>query len=400
VTQNTVAFIFAFGAVLVMVIGYNLPKVRTIFFAIGFFTLTSAFFANYSNWLPQVRGEVPEAPSFDVSDIKNWSPEQLRELGEITVFGRVVGGAPTDADVGKGQCPLCHTVDGSVRRDRGPSLKSDDPSGVPIAQRGEIRLADARYQNPGKQVAEAKPGSGRATNIVEYIAESHVCPSCFVVTGFGEAGSNDTKSPMPPIHKKPIELSIEELVAVDTFLYMKDGIDPPSYSEIEAAYLKFIPDGEVVAFGGVEEEGAVGDPCKEIACPGDDPIDVIAKMGCAACHKIPSVDFATTGAIGPLLTEGHNAPLRIKSLEYKAAIKAGTASAMTPKDYVIESIMSPSAFIVQGFEVMSPGGKSLMPHNFPDKFTYAAVSNLADFLLQQDMDRAKAEGLARHPLEK
>ena len=223
-----------------------------------------------------------------------------------------------------------------------------------------------------------------------------------MVPGYGEQGTNDTKSPMPKIHKKPIELSIEELIAVDTYLYVKDDLDPPSFDEIRAAYEKFIPKSEIVTFAPPAEGG--GDPCETIACATDEPVDIIAKMGCPVCHKIPTVDFANVGILGPLLMEGHNAPNRIKSAEYKAAINAGTASAMTPKGYVIESIMNPSAFIVPGFPFSKsedfPGGKSLMPHNFPEKFTYSAVSNLADFLLSLDKQKAIESGYDRSPFEK
>jgi hypothetical protein len=60
--------------------------------------------------------------------------------------------------------------------------------------------------------------------------------------------------------------------------------------------------------------------------------------------------------------------------------------------------MTPSAFIVPGFP--APGGKSLMPPDFSDKFTYAAVSKLADFLLTLTKDQAIKENLDRNPMEK
>ncbi|MBI3633754.1 MAG: hypothetical protein HY226_05705 [Candidatus Vogelbacteria bacterium] len=46
---------------------------------------------------------------------------------------------------------------------------------------------------------------------------------------------------MPEIHKPPIGLSIEELVAIETWLFVREGITPPTPKEVRAAYEKFIP---------------------------------------------------------------------------------------------------------------------------------------------------------------
>ncbi len=246
---------------------------------------------------------------------------------------------------------------------------------------------------------ESFPNSGRSTSGIEYIAESHACPDCFVVAGFGTKGSNDRQSPMPKIHKPPIALSMNEMIAVDTWMYYREGVEPPSPDEIRVAYEKFIPPAERIEEGPetAEEKPTGIDPAK-IALPEDAPEKMLAKMACAACHRIPSVEGATMGVIGPLLIEGTNAANRVKSAEYRAAVRAGKASAQTAKDYVIESIIDPSAFIVPGFP--APGGKSLMPADFANKFTYAAVSKLADFLLSLDAQAAIDQNLDRAPQEK
>jgi cytochrome c2 len=379
------------AAAVLMLLGYNIPRARMILMSVGFFTLMSGAFTSYSNWLPQVEGTVPEEVTVEGGDISKLPPEKLAEIGEAVIFGKV--GGFEERGIGKGQCPLCHTFKAGDIGDRAPNL-------IGIAPRAEERIKDARYTKPDTIQTEAFSGSGRATSAIEYIAESHSCPSCFVVAGFGVKGSNDRESPMPKIHKPPIGLSIDELIAVDTWMFVREGQSPPSVEEIRKAYEKFIPENErikptQVAAGG---PAAGGLDTAKIALPEDDPIQIITKMGCAACHKIPSVEFAKAGAIGPLLIEGTNAPRRIISPEYKAAIKAGTAHATTPREYVIESIMNPSAFIVPGFP--APGGKSLMPPDFANKFTYAAVSKLADFLLSQDASKAIKENLDRVPMEK
>ncbi|MGH7275150.1 MAG: hypothetical protein ACREIQ_11925, partial [Nitrospiria bacterium] len=210
----------------------------------------------------------------------------------------------------------------------------------------------------------------------------------------------DRESPMPVIHKPPIGLTIDELIAVDTYLLVKDELPPPPVEEIRKAYEKFIPKKDqpeaVEVVKGSDSAGGPGTPTTARA--EDSPKQMIEKMGCAACHRIPTIDFAKIGLIGPLLIEGTNAPHRFASREYKAALKAGTAHATTPKEYVIESIMNPSAFIVPGFG--APGGRSAMPSDFANRFTYAAVNKLADFLLTLNADVAIKENLDRLPQEK
>jgi cytochrome c2 len=296
--------------------------------------------------------------------------------------------------IGKGQCPLCHTFKAGDIGDRAPNL-------IGIGNRAAERVKEPAYLKPTTVQTEAFAGSGRATTAAEYIAESHSCPSCYVVAGFGVKGSNDRESPMPQIHKPPIGLSIDELIAVDTWMFFREGLTPPPYDEMRKAYEKFIPEKDRIKATQVAGPGpaAGGLDAAKIALPDDDPIQIITKMGCAACHRIPTIDFAKTGVIGPLLIEGTNAARRISSPEYKAAKKAGTAHATSPKEYIIESIMNPSAFIVPGFPTQ-PGGKSLMPADFANKFTYAAVSKLADFLLSLDVNVAIKENLDRSPFEK
>jgi len=354
--------------------------------SVGFFILMTGGFATYSNWLPQVRGEVPPIEAEKVGDITSMSIQELANLGEKTIFGKVGGSA--ERGIGKGQCPLCHTFNAGDIGDRAPNL-------IGIGPRAGKRVKEERYSDFKTEQNESFSGSGRATSAVEYIAESHACPTCYVVSGFGEKGTDDKRSPMPRIHKAPIGLSIPELVAVDVWLFHREGEDVPPIEDIQAAYEKFIPEKDRITEAPKEVAGI--DP-NTIVLKDDDPAIMIQKMACAACHRIPTIDFAKAGPIGPLLTEGTNAARRIKSPEYKAAVKAGKAGARTPKDYVIESIMDPSAFIVPGFP--APGGKSLMPPNFAEKFTYAGVSKIADFLLSLDVETAKKEGLDRVPFEK
>lgn len=388
-TQYMTALSILFISLFLMFLGYLFPRNRTILTSIGFFILMTGGFASYSNWLPQTRGEVPPIEQEKVGDVTTMSIEDLSALGEKTIFGKVGGLA--ERGVGKGQCPLCHTFKAGDIGDRAPNL-------IGIGPRAGERVKEERYSNFKTKQDESFQGSGRATKAVEYIAESHTCPSCYVVSGFGDKGTGDTSSPMPKVHKAPIGLSIPELVAVDVWMFHREGEDVPPIEEIQAAYEKFIPEEERITEAPPAEGAVTGIDPKTLVLKEDEPATIVQKMGCAACHRIPTIDFAKAGVIGPLLTEGTNAARRIKSPEYREAVKAGKAGATTPKDYVIESIMDPSAFIVSGFP--APGGKSMMPPNFAEKFTYAGVSKMADFLLSLDVETAKKEGLDRSPMEK
>ena len=132
----------------------------------------------------------------------------------------------------------------------------------------------------------------------------------------------------------------------------------------------------------------------QIALPTDTPKEIIHKMGCAVCHKIPTVPNATVGVIGPLLILKTTASLRLASPEYQARVKAGKAHATNPKEYVIESIVDPEAFIVPGYEPEKrPNFPPMYPH-YRERFPNQDVLNFfALWLLQLDEDEAKREGL-------
>ena len=182
-------------------------------------------------------------------DVEKMTAKEMAEAGEVIIFGRLTDGHPNAADVGKGLCPLCHNVTGVVMRDAAPDLTANHQTGIPIGLRGELRIQDPRYQKADFVNTEAYSGSGRAATGLEYIVESHVCPSCYVVSGFGKKGTNDRESPMVVMHLPPNCQTIEEAIMIDTYLYMKDGLNPPPPDAIRAAYEKFIPESERTATG-------------------------------------------------------------------------------------------------------------------------------------------------------
>jgi cytochrome c2 len=326
----------------------------------GFMFFVAAFLSGYGNWLPQVEGGFP--PKEEKLDFGSMSAQQLADEGEKIIFGGI-GKNKEQGAIGKGQCPLCHAFHAGMLGERAPNLQ-----GLP-ERAGKERLEDPKYSkgNPSKRdyaQKEAFPGSGTAENAIEYIAESHSCPNCYVVAGYGVKGTNDKESPMPSIHKPPISLSLEELAAVDTWLFVREGRDAPSFEEITKAYEKFIPEADRPK----KQEEKAGPPSALMA-DGTEPVDqIFAKAQCVSCHTIPGIPGAN-GTIGPKLVEGTNAPTRIKDKDYK-----GTAKSTS--DYIMESIVNPSAYVVKPFP------DNTMPKVFGQKLSAGALKKLVDYLSQ------------------
>jgi len=358
-------------------------------------------FAAYTNWLPQIRGDAPEAA--EAIDVSSITPDQLKVMGESIIFGSndplgVL--AKGEGPIGKGQCPLCHQFFTEQKADRCPNLIAlpNPATGDPLLMiseeaRSHERPLEARYEEFKKLHADGEKNSGIVPHAKpggQYLIESEYCPNCFVVQGFGLKGTNDTVSPMPIINKPPIGLADTEIVAVVSFLQTRDG-DMEKWTAKDSWEEYF---GKELASEGAGEEEKPAEPAgPPVALGSETPEQIVQKMTCFACHKIPGISIATTGMIGPLLIEGTNAPNRIKSPEYKKAMKEGKTHATTPREYVIESIMDPGAFIVPGFA-------DDMLKDFKHKFTVSGLDVIVNHLLAQNIETAVKEGLDRLPNEK
>jgi cytochrome c2 len=339
--------------------GLYFPGVSALMKIAGFMFLVAAGLSGYGNWLPQVEGGFP--PPVVKLDFASMSSQSLGDEGEKIIFGGI-GQSRTQGAIGKGQCPLCHGFQKGFLSERAPNL-----FGIP--DRASERLKDPNYHmndaaSRNTEQKEAFEGSGTATNGQEYMAESHACPSCFVVKGFGVKGSNDTVSPMPRIHKPPISLLLGELAAVDTWMYTREGNDPPSYDEIVASYEKFIPEADRPV-ASAEKEGGGGNILVDGSESHD---DLFMGAGCPACHTIPGIKDAV-GKVGPELWEGTNAPKRMKDAGY-----AGKAK--TTKEYITESILNPNLYLVKDFP------KDQMPKDFGVRLTGGALNKIVDYLAQ------------------
>lgn len=131
----------------------------------------------------------------------------------------------------------------------------------------------------------------------------------------------------------------------------------------------------------------------------DSPERLVAKLGCGVCHQIPGIAGARSGVDGPLLIPHTTAPRRLASPEYREAVLQGRATATTPREYLVESILTPSAFIVPGFEQPGTPSVSAMPDHFGRALTVAGLDNLVDYLVTLDCGAAGRDGLTGPRIE-
>jgi len=259
-------------------------------------------FAGYTTFgLPLI---VPEAP-----------PVEEKLTGDITMDQYIALGKKIFE--GKGTCTLCHNSLG-----RAPLLEL-------VAQRAPERIKDPRYK-------------GKATTTEEYIHESMIDPSAYVVAGFGKKGTNDTVSPMPNINKGAIGLNDVEIGAVIAFLQDVGG------TEVTVA----LPSGDAGA-GATEEEPAeikVAENAKE----------AFSKFGCDTCHMHPLIEEG--GDIGP-------------DLGKTGATAGKRKEGYSARQFIRESIVNPNAVVAEGFDA------DTMPDDFATQITVAELDMIINAIL-------------------
>ncbi len=193
---------------------------------------------------------------------------------------------------GKGQCHTCHSIGKKGSGIRGPNLGG-------VGDRAIERAAE-------------RTTAGAAMDATGYLVESLAQPSAYVVKGF--------KPEMPLVYKPPIALSPDEVKAVVSYLQSQDG-----EVNIEAIVL---PE-EVMASAASGGGGAVEEwkPYQggDVAVGEALFFDLKGDIACAKCHTIKGVG----AKVGPDLT---------------------TVAATRSPQYIIESILEPSAVIASGFE--------------------------------------------------
>ncbi len=273
----------------------NKNSSMTLIKVLGFSLALTLVFTLVANTLPQVEGE---APVEEEVNLEGMTMESFVALGE-TLFN------------GKGTCTLCHKPP--------PLGRAPDIVGLNMVETAGERLADERY-------------NGNASDAATYIRESMIDPGIYVVSGWGQKGSNDTVSPMPAVDKAPIQLAGIELDAVIAYLQAKDG------NEVTVK----LPEAgsEPVAEQAVVEPVAAADTAEQ----------VITKYGCAACHSI----LDTESMIGPELN---------------------SVAERLDRNGIRQSIVEPNEEITEGYV----GG--IMPTDFAQRMTVNELGLLVDLLM-------------------
>ncbi len=265
-----------------------------------FSLLLTLVFTLTANLLPQVEGEAPVDREIDLAAL---TLDGFVALGE-TIFK------------GKGTCTLCHNDMG-----RAPDILAID-----MVETAKEHLADPRYR-------------GQATTVTEYLHESLVDPSVYVVRGYGKKGSNDTISPMPAVDKAPIQLNEVEMNAVIAFMEAKDG------HEVSVPLPDSLPDDAPEPAGG--EPAATATPVAA-----QSPEEALGKHGCTACHAIAGSE----ATLGPDLR---------------------SVGARLDAPAIRQSIVDPDAAIAEGYDA------GLMPADIADKMTVSELEMIVDYLLRQ-----------------
>lgn len=103
---------------------------------------------------------------------------------------------------------------------------------------------------------------------------------------------------------------------------------------------------------------------------GDEPIvEIFTKAGCPVCHTIPGIPGAS-GQVGPALTLGVTGGQRLADPSYRG-------KAATVHEYVVESVVDPSVFVVPGYP------ERTMPVWYGAKLSALALQKIAEYLEHQ-----------------
>jgi putative heme-binding domain-containing protein len=218
-----------------------------------------------------------------------------RISGESASIATIAGINPEAGESifwGKGKCHTCHQIGTRGSAVRCPNLEN-------VAEKAVERVKERAAQGDTGMTA------------TDYIVESISFPNNYVVDGF--------KGEMPLVYEPPISLNQEEITAVITYLQTQGG-------EADASTIK-IPDEVVKKISAGKGKAVAWSPYME----GDPEVgeslffDTESNAGCAKCHTVKE-----KGAkIGPELTT--------------------VAGTRTPQ-FLVESILKPSAVIASGFE--------------------------------------------------
>jgi cytochrome c2 len=240
---------------------------RTFLKVFAFNIVIIAFFLYVGNSIPQLRQDPPK----ELVLAADASAEDFVKAGQDLFYG-------------KGTCALCHEI--GKKGERCPDLAG-------AGERAETRIKEAAYK-------------GKATNGAEYLVESLMEPTTYVVEGYQPS--------MPPVGR---QLSDLELVAVVSFLQSQGGEVTVNG---QTHFAKWRGEG-----GGATTAAAAPAAGTAAAAPsGASGQELIQQWGCVTCHKLDGPEKL----IGPSLWD---------------------IGARKDANYIRESILQPDAVVVEGF---------------------------------------------------
>src|SRR5215510_1817742 len=268
---------------------------RTFLKVFAFNLVIIAFFLYVGNSIPQLRQDPPQ----ELVLAANASVEDLVRAGNDIFYG-------------KGTCALCHEI--GKKGERCPDLAG-------VGERAGTRLKEERYK-------------GKATNGAEYLVESVMDPTAYVVEGYQPS--------MPPVGRQLNDL---ELVAVVAFLQSQGG-------EVTVNGQSHFPKwrGE----GGGAMPAAAAPATAAVAPSGASGQELVQQWGCVACHKLDGPEKL----LGPSLWD---------------------IGARKDANYIRESIVEPDSVVVEGFPAGLMKG-TLDGSGFYQKVPLQDLNAIVDYL--------------------
>jgi cytochrome c2 len=244
---------------------------RTFLKVFAFNIVIIAFFLYVGNSIPQLRQDPPKELV-------------LAEDAPIEDFVR----AGQDIFYGKGTCALCHEI--GKKGERCPDLAG-------VGERAQTRIHEERYK-------------GKATTGAEYIVESVMDPTAYVVEGYQPS--------MPPVGRQLNDL---ELVAVVAFLQSQGGeVTVNGHSR----FPKWRGEGGGAATAAAAPAPAPAAATTAAATSGASGPELVQQWGCTSCHNFDKPEKL----VGPSLWD---------------------IGARKDANYIRESILDPDAVVVEGF---------------------------------------------------
>jgi mono/diheme cytochrome c family protein len=222
--------------------------------------------------------------------------------------------AGQDIFYGKGTCALCHEI--GKKGERCPDLAG-------VGEQAEMRIKEAGYK-------------GKATNGAEYLVESLMDPTTYVVEGYQPS--------MPPVGR---QLSDLELVAAVAFLQSQGG-------EVTVNGQSRFPQWRGEGGGAAPAAAAPAPATAAVTPSGASGQELVQQWGCVACHKLDGPEKL----LGPSLWD---------------------IGARQDASYIRESILQPDSVVVEGFPAGLMKG-TLDGSGFYQKVPLQDLNAIVDYL--------------------